>query len=53
MSESKRFEELFCSLLVWTFLQKGVGGVLEFSRSQAVSDGKYADMKKVFVGLLY
>ena len=27
--------------------------VLEFRRSHAVSDGKYADMKKVFVGWLY
>ena len=26
---------------------------LEFSRSHAVSDGKYADMKKVCVGLFY
>ena len=26
---------------------------VEFSRSHAVSDGKYADMQKVFVGLLY
>ena len=25
MSESKRFEELFCSVHVWTFFQKGGG----------------------------
>ena len=29
MSESKRFEELFCSVHVWTFFQKG-GGVALF-----------------------
>ena len=27
MSESKRFEELFCSVHVWTFFQKGGGGL--------------------------
>ena len=26
MSESKRFEELFCSVHVWTFFRKGGGG---------------------------
>ena len=28
MSESKRFEELFCSVHVWTFFQKGGGGLI-------------------------
>ena len=28
MSESKCFEELFCSVHVWTFFQKGGGGCL-------------------------
>ena len=27
MFESKRFEELFCSVHVWTFFQKGGGGL--------------------------
>ena len=26
MSESKRYEELFCSVHVWTFFRKGGGG---------------------------
>ena len=30
MSESKIFEELFCSVHVWTFFQKGGEGVALF-----------------------
>ena len=43
MSESKSFEELFCSVHVWTFFQKGGGGCLNpnFLRNFSACVGKF------------